>query len=111
MKADLEVDPRFAVRTSVFLTEGAGSEYRGGVTLFMDDHPANGNPREKIHRGVTIDGTKGRVIVNSGGIENRHCRLPTRAGLRSVLEIWWDYDEITGNNDSCSSMPIQKEDY
>jgi hypothetical protein len=29
--ADVEVDPRFAIHTSVFLADGAGSGYRGGV--------------------------------------------------------------------------------
>jgi hypothetical protein len=90
LMADLEADPRFAVHTSVFLTSGAGEHYRGGVTLFADNHHSNYRPKHKIRRGVTIDGSLGRVVVASGGIENRRCRMPTRAGLRRVLQIWWD---------------------
>lgn len=90
LMADLEADPRFAIHTSIFLTDGAGMDYRGGVTLYVDNHRSNYKPKHKIRRGLTIDGSKGRVIVSSGGIENRRCRLPTRAGLRTVLQIWWD---------------------
>lgn len=93
--ADLEADPRFAVHTSVFLADGAGKDYRGGVTLYADNHWSNTRANDRIRRGMTIDGTKGRVVVSTGGIENRRCRLPTRAGLRTVLQIWWD----------CSSPP------
>ena len=91
LMADLEADPRFAIHTTVFLTDGAGSErgYRGGVVLYVDNHRSNFNPRHKVQRGVTIDGSRGRVIVSTGGLENRRCRLPTRAGLRTTLQIWW----------------------
>ena len=89
LMADLEADPRFAVHTSVFLSTGAGEHYRGGVTLFADNHGSNYRPKHKIRRGVTVDGSLGRVVVSSGGIENRRCRMPTRAGLRRVLQIWW----------------------
>lgn len=88
--ADLEADPRFAIHTSVFLTDGAGTSYRGGATLYMDNHRSNANPKHRIRRGLTIDGSRGRVVVSTGGIENRRCRFPTRAGLRTVLQIWWD---------------------
>ena len=93
--ADLEADPRFAIHTFVFLGNGAGMEYRGGVTLFADNHVSNYKPKHKMRRGVTIDGSKGRVVVSSGGIENRRCRMPTRAGLRTVLQIWWDCSSTT----------------
>jgi hypothetical protein len=88
--ADTEVDPRFAIHTSVFLSDGAGAGYRGGVTLYVDNHRDNSNPKHKVQRGVTIDGSQGRVVVSTGGMENRRCRLPTRAGLRTTLQIWWD---------------------
>lgn len=90
LMADLEADARFAIQTTVFLNDGAGVGYRGGVTLYTDDHWSNRRPKHKIRRGVTIDGSMGRVYVSTGGVENRHCRLPTRAGLRPVLQIWWD---------------------
>lgn len=90
LMADLEADPRFAVHTSVFLSTGAGEHYRGGVSLYIDNHRSNYKPRHKLRRGVSIDGSLGRVVVSSGGIENRRCQMPTRAGLRRVLQIWWD---------------------
>lgn len=88
--ADLEADPDFAIHTSIFLSESAGVQYAGGAALYVDDHPSNDNPRNKIQRGVSIDGSRGRVVISSGGIENRRCRLPTRAGIRAVLQIWWN---------------------
>ena len=94
--ADLEADPRFAIHTSVFLGGGAGMDYRGGVALYVDNHRSNYKPKQRIRRGLTVDGSKGRVLVSSGGIENRRCRLPTRAGLRNVLQIWWDCSEANG---------------
>jgi hypothetical protein len=92
LMADLEADPRFAIHTSVFLSDGGGLDYRGGVSLYVDHHPSNFNPRHRVQRGVTIDGSRGRVVVSTGGMENRRCGLPTRAGLRTVLQIWWDCD-------------------
>jgi hypothetical protein len=89
LMADMEADPRFAVHTTVFLADGAGDHYRGGASLYVDHHPSNSNPRRKIRRGVTIDGSQGRVVVSTGGLENRRCRLPTRAGVRAALQIWW----------------------
>jgi hypothetical protein len=79
------------VHTSVFLSDGGGHEYLGGVSLYVDDHPSNANRRYKVRRGITIDGTRGRVVVSTGGIENRRCRMPTRAGIRAVLQIWWGH--------------------
>eukprot|EP00934_Nitzschia_sp_Nitz4_P000187 Nitzschia sp. Nitz4//scaffold62_size106224//95250//97075//NITZ4_004371-RA/size106224-snap-gene-0.132-mRNA-1//-1//CDS//3329555901//187//frame0 len=93
LMADMEADPRFAVQTTVFLTNGAGMGFRGGVTLFVDHHRTNYNPQHRILRGLSIDGSAGRVFVSTGGVENRHCRLPMRAGLRSVLQIWWGCTE------------------
>lgn len=91
--ADMEADPQFAIHTTVFLNEGAGMGYRGGVTLYVDNHPDNANPKRRIRRGVSIDGSGGRVVVSTGGMENRRCRLPTRAGLRTALQIWWTFVE------------------
>ena len=88
--ADLEADPDFVVHTSVFLSDAAGIQYAGGTALYVDDHPSNAIPRNKIQRGVSIDGSRGRIVVSSGGAENRRCRLPTRAGIRAVLQIWWN---------------------
>ncbi len=91
LKFDMQADSRFCVQTSLFLTDGAGVDYRGGTNLFVDDHPSNfRNPSHRIARGLSIDGSKGRLIVSSGGLENLRCRFPTRAGFRTVLQIWWD---------------------
>jgi len=92
--ADLEADPRFAIHTSVFLSNGAGLDFRGGVAMYVDDHSSNhGNPRRKIQRGVTIDGSRGRLIVSTGGLENQRCRLPVREGVRAALQIWWTFND------------------
>jgi hypothetical protein len=88
--ADLEADPAFAIHTTVFLSEGAGEEYRGGVALYVDyDFESHRRRHHKIRRGISIDGARGRVVVSTGGLENRRCRLPTRAGVRATLQIWW----------------------
>jgi hypothetical protein len=91
LKFDLQGDSRFCIRTSISLANGAGEDYRGGTNLFVDNHPSNyANPSRRIARGVSIDGSKGRIVVNTGGSENLQCRFPTRAGLRAELQIWWD---------------------
>ena len=91
LMSDMEADPQFAIHTTVFLNDGAGAGYRGGVSLYVDHHRDNSNPRRRIRRGVSVDGSRGRVLVSTGGAENRRCRLPTRAGLRTSLQIWWKY--------------------
>lgn len=92
--SDMEVDPRFSLHTSVFLATGAGRDYRGGSSLFMDDHFSNYKQKDRIRRGLSVDGSQGRVVVSTSGIENRRCRLPIRAGLRSELQIWWDVSSL-----------------
>ena len=93
LMSDLDVDPNFAVHTSVFLSDSAGSQYAGGAALYVDDHRSNAMPRNKIQRGVSIDGSRGRIIVSTGGAENLRCRLPTRAGIRAVLQMWWNCED------------------
>jgi hypothetical protein len=91
LKFDLEADSRFCIQSSLFLTSGASEDYWGGTNLFVDDHPSNfANPRRRIARGVSIDGSRGRLVVSTGGFENLRCRFPTRAGFRTELQIWWD---------------------
>ncbi|EEC51974.1 predicted protein [Phaeodactylum tricornutum CCAP 1055/1] len=94
--ADSEADPRFAIHTSVFLSEGAGEDYRGGVALYVDSDVSNTKPRHKIRNGVSFDGSRGRVVVSTGGLENRRCRLPVRAGIRAALQIWWGVNNSEG---------------
>uniref|UniRef100_A0A7S2XKM3 Uncharacterized protein n=1 Tax=Attheya septentrionalis TaxID=420275 RepID=A0A7S2XKM3_9STRA len=86
--SDLEASPDFTFHTSVFLSDGAGEHFMGGAALYVDDGYSK-NPRRKIQRGVTVDGSRGRVVVSTGGLENQRCRLPTRSGIRAVLQIWW----------------------
>jgi hypothetical protein len=91
LKFDLQGDSRFCIRTSISLANGAGEDYRGGTNLFVDNHLSNyANPSRRIARGVSIDGSKGRIVVNTGGSENLQCRFPTRSGLRAELQIWWN---------------------
>jgi hypothetical protein len=90
LMAERQADPRFCILTSIFLNDGAGKDYRGAATLFMDHHPSNSNPRQPIQRGLTVDGESGRVVVSTGGFENLRCRFPTRSGRHEQLQIWWD---------------------
>jgi hypothetical protein len=92
LMADMEADPQFAVHTTVFLSEGAGDDFRGGMALYVDDHPSNRHARRKIQRGLLVDGTPGRLLVSTGGVENRRCRLPMRAGIRAALQVWWNFE-------------------
>merc|ERR1712071_565310 len=87
LMSDLEAADDFEILSSVFLS--GENDFSGGASLFVDDHIDNTNPRKKIRRGVVIDGSKGRVLISTGGIENKRCRLPTRKGIRAVLQIWW----------------------
>ena len=102
LMADMEADSRFNIHTSIFLSTGAGGDFRGGVSLYVDDHKSNSNPRRKIQRGVTIDGSRGRLVVSTGGLENRRCRMPTREGVRASLQIWWICD-MEVESASCSA--------
>jgi hypothetical protein len=89
LMADLQADGRFAIHTSIFLSPGGGRYFSGGAMLYVDHHQSNSNPRRKIRRGLSIDGSRGRLVVSTGGLENRRCRLPIRSNIRAVLQIWW----------------------
>jgi hypothetical protein len=93
LMADLEANSTFAIHTSIFLSNGAGGDFKGGHALFVDNY-RNQDPRKRINRGVVIDGSIGRIIVSSGGPENLRCRLPTRSGIRAVLQIWWNIRDV-----------------
>jgi hypothetical protein len=98
---DIQVDQRFQVLTQVFLSDND----LGGAVLFGDDvnniddsGDATGSNwiswlskwsrRNKIIKcGLSVEGRLGRVVVSSG--DNRRCRLPTRQGIRAVLQVWW----------------------
>lgn len=88
--SDLEASENFAFHTSVYLSDGGGIHFSGGVSLFVDNHMTNTNIRHKVQRGVTVDGSQGRIVVNSGGEDNLRCRLPMRDGIRAELNIWWN---------------------
>lgn len=89
---DQAVNDTFTIHTNLFLSDNNNHDYTGGTMLYVDDDYANVyNVHDKIRRGVIIDGNIGRLIVSTGGIENLHCRLPTRAGTRATLQIWWNY--------------------
>lgn len=92
--SDMEADPNFSIYTSIFLSTGAGSDFRGGTTLYVDDGDDalfSSRRRSKIENGLVIDGSEGRVVVSTGGLENRRCRLPIREGLRVELQVWWNF--------------------
>jgi hypothetical protein len=88
--SELAVNKSYAFQTSVFLSSGAGEDFSGGNFLFVDDHASNAYLKNKINRGAVIDGSKGRIVVHSGGDDNLRCRLPVRTGVRAILQVWWD---------------------
>jgi len=88
--SDLEASREFSFHTSVSLSDGAGEDFSGGASLYVDNHESNTNPGKKIQRGIVVDGSRGRVIVSTGGDDNLRCRLPMREGIRVELHIWWD---------------------
>lgn len=123
LMADMDANFSFAVHTSVFLSHGAGVDYEGGAMLFADSlNPGQGrkeSPRRRIRKGITVDGSRGRIVVSTGGRENRRCRLPTRRGIRAVLQIWWDYldddemeeeDVVIPNEDGGSDGEVQDDE-
>jgi hypothetical protein len=84
--ADMEADPRFAVHTTCFLSDGAGEEYRGGRLYgppSVQFEPASQDPS-----GCNALMGHGRV-VSTGGLENRRCRLPTAGVQERLCKIWW----------------------
>ena len=87
--ADLEASKNFAFHTSVSLSDGAGEDFSGGTTMFVDNHPFNVDPKKKVQRGLLVDSSKGRVIISTGGQDNPRCRLPMREGVRVDLHVWW----------------------
>jgi len=92
LMSDRAMSPDFAYHSSVFLSDGAGDDHTGGTELYVDAHRLNRNPRRRIQRGLLIDPSRGRVVVSSGGSENRRCKMPVRVGIRAVLDIWWSCD-------------------
>jgi hypothetical protein len=90
--ADLDANNTFAYQTTVFLSS-SNIDYQGGAALYVDHDDELYRRRKdywKIRRGILVDGYLGRVIVNTGGRENRRCRLPVHSGIRATLQIWWD---------------------
>jgi hypothetical protein len=95
LMADMDASETFAVHTSIFLSHGAGVDYQGGALVYADSQNSGQghkeNARRRIRKGISVDGSRGRIVVSTGGNENRRCRLPTRKGIRAVLQIWWNY--------------------
>jgi hypothetical protein len=89
LMSDKRVSPDFAYHSSIFLTDGAGYDNSGGTALYVDKHISNEPPRRWIRRGLLVDPSRGRLVVSSGGDENLRCKMPTRIGIRAVLQIWW----------------------
>jgi hypothetical protein len=80
----MEANSNFAVHNSIFLCNGAGGDYQGGASLYVDNNYRQ-NPWLHIHCGVTsIVGSRcvELLFLSTGG------RLPARAGIRAVLQIW-----------------------
>lgn len=89
LMSDRQRSPDFSYHSSVFLSEGAGVDHSGGTELYVDAHRRNKNPRRRIRRGILIDASRGRMVLSSGGNENKRCKMPMRTGIRAVLQIWW----------------------
>ena len=89
LMSDRQRSPDFSYHSSVFLSDGAGSDHSGGTELYVDAHRRNRNPRRRIRRGIVIDASRGRMVLSSGGNENKRCKMPMRTGIRAVLQIWW----------------------
>lgn len=98
LQSHVQAGGPFHLYTAVSLNDPS-TTYRGGATLFVDHHHANSNPKRRVQRGMSVDGSQGRVIVASGGPENLRCRLPTRSGLRVALEIWWEAEQQQQQHD------------
>lgn len=88
--ADLEADPRFLIQSTIFLSEGGGIDFQGGTALFVD-YDEYRKHTQKIRRGIAVEGSRGRILISSGGLENLRCRLPTRSGVRATIQIWWHH--------------------
>lgn len=97
LTSGLEFLSDYMLQTTVFMSEkGSGEDYTGGAAFFVQEKEWNVHRRwrrrYKIQRGLAVDGSKGRVIVSSGGNENLHCYLPLKAGVRAALQVWWVVD-------------------
>jgi hypothetical protein len=88
--ADLEADPSFSVQSTIFLSEGGGIDFQGGTALLVDYDEYRKSTR-KIRRGIAVEGSRGRILISTGGLENLRCRLPTRSGVRATIQIWWHH--------------------
>jgi len=71
----MEANSNFAVHTSIFLSNGTGGDYQGGASLYVDNDAA---ASQLIGQGAES------LFLSYGG------RLPARAGIRAVLQIWWN---------------------
>ena len=98
LTSDLESRPDFSYHTSIFLAEkGPGGDFTGGTAFYIQEKEWNAHQRwrsrYKIQNGLAIDGSRGRIIVATGGKENLHCSLPTKSGVSAVFQIWWDFNK------------------
>lgn len=75
--ADQQANDLFTLHTSVFLSE------EESLFLFVDEKD------KLVTRGLAIEPSVGRVVVSTGGLENRRCRLPTYSGVAATLQLWW----------------------
>lgn len=100
---DMAFSKDFEYLTSVFIS--GEKDFSGGNMVFADydvtteeegekpgstnDSSENINNNNKLERGLVVDGSLGRTVISSGGLENKRCVLPIREGIRVVLQVWW----------------------
>jgi len=74
------------VHTVLYLSD-AGQDHVGGTSMFIDIEIGLG-----VTRTFLVDASVGRLLVNTGGKENRRCRMPVEMGIKFGLQVWWLID-------------------
>ena len=95
------------LHTALHLTS-SGVDHVGGRAVFLDEERTS--PRENLKKGMLVDATKGRLVVNSAGRENLRCKLPVLSGIKLTLQIWWGEGEqkqggfCGANDEHCAAI-------
>ena len=71
--------------------------------MFVDEEGGRDTyKREPVGSGVLVEAKLVRLLVNTGGMENKRCRMPATRGVKFALQIVWLVEEQGKEADVCT---------